>query len=140
IHGAVVGVDDHLDRIADVVELSMRGGLSVRKVAAGYVGIYDPEQALVADHEIWILIQAQKRSDRLHPLLDGAPEHDPAFAGDVAADQNVWIVEEPSKESSAGDPVHWHAPRAIVARVDVLLALGVIELRGAPFDEHVCIR
>ena len=69
IDGAVIGIDNNLDRVPNVVELAPEGRrLSVRKIVARRVGILDPEEPPVADHEVWVLIQPKEGSDRLHPL------------------------------------------------------------------------
>ena len=89
-----------LTGVADVVELpspDMR--LGVGKPIAGGIGVLHPEKAPVADHKIGIVVEAEERSDRAHPLLDVPMEQDPALVGDVAAEQDVGIAEIPGEQS-----------------------------------------
>ena len=84
VRRAVVGVDHHLDRVADVVEAAGGLRLGIGKPVAGGVGVLHPEQAPVAHHDIGIVVEAQDGGDRAHAVLDVAMKQDPALVGDVA--------------------------------------------------------
>ena len=85
------------------------------------------------------MVEAEERGDRAHPFLDVAADHDPAFAGDVAREQQVHVVEVPGEEGSPRDPADGNAARAVIGRVDVVFALRIVELRRAPLDDHVAV-
>ena len=67
-------------------------------------------------------------------------EHDPALTGDIAAEQDVDVVELPGKQRPPGGSADRDAVRAVVVRIDVVLALGVVELRRAALDDDVSAR
>src|SRR6266567_4381338 len=92
---AVIGIDHDLDRIADIIEFPIRNWLSVREIIARRIGVLHPEQPPFADDDVGIVVEAKERSNRPYPVLDGTAEHDPTVAGNVAADQDVQVLEIP---------------------------------------------
>ena len=93
VDGPVIGVDDDLHRIADVVKIEVLRGLCIGKIIARRIGILHPEQPPVADHQIGVVVEAQERGDRAHPFLDIAADHNSTVAGVVAREQQVNVVE-----------------------------------------------
>ena len=140
VDGPVIGIDNHLYRIADVVEVDALRGLRIGKIAARRIGILHPEQPPIVDHQIGVVVEAQERGDRAYPFPDVAAEHDPAVAGDVAREQQVHILEVPGEEDSPRDPAHGNAARAVIGRVDIIFPLRIVELRRAPLDDDVAVR
>ena len=76
--GAVVGVDHDLHGVADVVDAAA-GGRRVRIAVARRVGVVDPEQAAVGEHQIRIAIEGEERRDLGDALADVAVEDDAAL-------------------------------------------------------------
>ena len=136
---AVIGIDHDLDRIADIIEFPIRNWLSVREIIARRIGVLHPEQPPFADDDVGIVVEAKERSNRPYPVLDGTAEHDATVAGNVAADQNVQVLEIPREQHSSSDPVHGDPARALVDSVDIVFAIRIVELRSAAFDDDVGI-
>ena len=113
----------------------MRSGTMVRGVS-----VLHPVKPPFADHHIRITVELQERRDRLHAILDVAIKHDPALADEVVAEQDVAVVHLPGEQEPPTDPADGNAVRAVVTGVDVVLALGIVELRRAGFDDHVARR
>ena len=84
IDRAVIGIDDDLHGIADVVEIEVRRRLRRRKIVARRIGILHPEHPALADDQIGVTIKGQEWGDRAYPLLNTAPDHYSAVVGDVA--------------------------------------------------------
>src|SRR5439155_21809454 len=87
--------------------------------------------------EVGVPVQAEERGNRPHPVLNGTTEHDPTVAGDIAAEQQVRVLEIPREEGSSSDPANGDPARARVGRVDVVCPLRIVEFRGAPLDDDV---
>src|SRR6516164_3190391 len=73
-------------------------------------------------------------------VLDVAMKHDPALAGDVAAEQNVDVVELPGEQRAPRGLADRNTIRTVIRRIDVVLALGIVELRRAGPDDDVAVR
>ena len=71
--------------------------LGVGEPAARGVGVLHPVEPPVADHHIGIVIQLQERRYRPYAILDVAMEQILLVAGDVAAEQDVDVVELPGE-------------------------------------------
>ncbi len=84
VDGPVICIDNNLHRIANVVEVDAWGRLRRGEIGARRVGVLHPEHPPVADNEVWIMIEPEEWCDRMHPLLDITPDHDPAVGRDVA--------------------------------------------------------
>ena len=136
---AVVGVDHHLDRVAHVVEAAGGLRLGVGKPVAGGVGVLHPEQAAVAHHDIGIVVELQDGRDRAHAVLDVAMKQDPALVGDVAGEQDVGVAVVPGEQAAPGRVADGDAVGAVVGRVDVVLALGIVELRRGALDDDIAL-
>src|SRR4029077_14517435 len=98
IHAAVIGIDDDLDRVADVVRPPVRKSLRVGEPAAPGVGVPYPEETPRADHQIGVTVEAQKRGYRFHPVRNVAAEQDARAVGEIAAEQYVRVVEIPGEK------------------------------------------
>src|SRR5262245_52321174 len=72
-HVALIGIDDDLDRVADVAEAA-GGGLGVRKALADRVRVLDPEQVAIINHQIGIVVKGQEWREPGYPSLDLAPD------------------------------------------------------------------
>ena len=69
--------------------MPLGGRLGVGEALAGGVGVLDPEQPAGVDHEVGVVIERQERRDLADPVLDLAPELDPAVVVHVVGDQDV---------------------------------------------------
>src|ERR1035437_10417142 len=77
-------VDNDLHRITNVVEIETLRRLCIGKIVARRIGVLDPDQSPVADHQIGVVIEAQERGDCAHPFLDvAADEETGIYAGGV---------------------------------------------------------
>ena len=133
---ALVGVDDDLDRVADVADAA-GGGLGVGKALAGGVGVLDPEQATAIDNKIGVVIQRQERRDLGDAGLDLAPELDAAVGADIVGDQDVDVELLPSVDEALEPAVEDDVAMALVAGVDILVAARIVELRHAGVHDPV---
>ncbi len=100
---ALVGVDHDLDRVADVADAAL-GRLGIGKALAGRVGVLDPDQTAVVDHQVGVAIEGQERRDLADPVLDLAPELDAAVVMDVVGDQEIDVellpgIDEPLEQT-----------------------------------------
>ena len=135
-HVPLVGVDHDLDRVADVADPAL-GRLGIRKALGRRVGVLDPDQAPLVDHEVGVAIEDEERRDLADPVLDLAPELDPAVLVQVVRDQKVDVELVPGIDQPLERGVEQHAAVAVVARVDVVVALRIVELAHARVDEPV---
>src|SRR5262245_18367006 len=67
---AVVGIDNDLDAVADVVHSVSSGG--VREEVGLGVGVDDPIEAAIGDYQIGIVVEAEEGRDGLDPIDDVA--------------------------------------------------------------------
>ena len=86
VHRPVVGIDDDLDRIADIVQPQLWEGPGVGERGTRGVGILHPHEPPRTDHHIGVVVQTEERGNRPHAVLDGAAHHDPAVSGDIVAE------------------------------------------------------
>jgi hypothetical protein len=135
--GPVIGIDNHFHRIANVVDVAVGLRLGVGEPPACGVGVLYPIEPPVADHHIGVVIKLQERRDRLHTILNVAMEHDPAVVDDVAAEQDVDVVQIPGEQRSPNSPVDIDAVHTVIICVDVVLSRGIIEFRRAALNDHV---
>ena len=83
VDGSVIGIDDDLHRIANIVEIEVLRWLRRGEVGTRRVGVLHPEHPPIADDQIRIVVEPEERSDRSYSFPDIAPDHDPAVGGDV---------------------------------------------------------
>src|SRR5208283_5384889 len=106
----VVGVDDDLHRISDVICSFIRKGLGIGEPIACRVSVLHPEEPPVADYHIGVMVQAEEGGNCPNAVLDVATEQNTTFARDVVGEEDVQVVEIPGEEgpsrySADGDPV-----------------------------------
>jgi hypothetical protein len=65
------------------------------------VGVLDPGQPAVRDHEVGLAILQQERRDRADTLLYRPAVLDAAVRADLARDQDVQVAELPGVEQAA---------------------------------------
>ena len=140
-HGAVVGVDGGLHRVADIGHLLIgqqpivqthQGGVRrrraqtrqfrVRDVVQGGVAVDDPHHPLVDDRRVHRGVRRQPRGHRLDPAGRIAVEQDLGVGADHVGEQEVPLGELRG-EQRPGHPVAHRHPAA--AGVGVVLGLGV---------------
>jgi len=155
---AVVGVDDHLHRVAYVVRpgevahrpaelaphvttvhrerLVAREGLAVGVVATGGVRIDDPVQSTIDRHDVGILVELEEGCHLVDPVLDPPTEQHPALVGGIARQHESRAGRGPAEDQAAPEVGELHAAVSTVAGVDVLLAARVVELGLAGVHHH----
>jgi hypothetical protein len=133
---ALIGVDDDLDRVADVADPGL-GRLGIREALGRGVGVLDPDQAAPVEHEVRVAIEHEERRDLADPVLDLAPELNPAVGAQVVRDQKVDVELVPGVDQPLERSVEQDAAMALVAPVDVVVALGVVELAHAGVDQPI---
>ena len=136
--GAVVGVDDHLDAVADVVDAA--GALRVGIAIAGRVGVLDPEQPALVDRQVRIGVVVEERRDQADALGDAAVIEDAALGGQIVRQQRLHRSEAQREQQLASERADADAARARVGREDVVLALRIVELACLRLDEDVVVR
>ena len=94
-HRAVIGIDDRLDAVANVVRAACkRLGVGVF-IAPGIDILYPDQLAFLSNHQIGITVKQEEWSHLIHPLLDVMVVHDLAVGVDLIAYENVEIAELP---------------------------------------------
>ena len=135
---AGVRVDDHLDRVADVVD-AVGVALRVRVVIAGGVAVDNPHHAAVEDHGVRIAVAIEERRDVPDAVLDIAPNHDLAVLNDILGDEQVDVAEEDAEQQASEKSRDRHAARSAVVRKNVVCALGIVELGRRRIDHRVIV-
>src|SRR5262245_66473510 len=107
-YSPVLGINDYLHRIANVVQTELLHRLCVRKIVARRIGVLYPVQLASADHQIRIVVEAEEWGNRAHLFLDVAADHDATIVGDVARKRQVYVTEVPRKEVFPKDPTDRH--------------------------------
>ena len=161
-HGAVVGVDRGLDRVADVVDLAGLHGphrlcgalvtassvacverrrLGVGVVRRRRVAVEDPLHPAVDDGGVGVAVERQPRRDPLHAVARRAVVEDARVVGHRVGEEEVDLaVLHGIRE--ALDGVELHAARAGVGVVDLpgALRVRVVELLLVAADDGVLRR
>ena len=126
----VVGVDDGLDAVADVVGVPRQAAvagqldvvadaLGVRVAARRGVGVDDPQDPPVDDHRVRVAVVGEERRQLRQPVADVAdPEHLRRVV-DRAGAEHVVVEEGQRERRPAHERRHLHAGRA-----DVVLGLA----------------
>src|SRR5262249_59374784 len=89
------------------------------------------------DHQGGSGVEPQERGHPADPLLDQPAEEEAAAGGDVVADEELGIPEVPGEEQASPHAAERHPVPSLIRGVDVLLAAGIVELRGAPPADEV---
>ena len=138
-HGPLVGVDDDLDRVPDVVA-EPGDALGVREPVGGRVAVHDPGEVPVgADDQVRVGVESKERRDPAHALADLAVEQDPALRRDLGAQEDAVGAEADGEEEPPPDGSDLDAALPLVGRVDVLVARRVVDLLGPRPHEHVVV-
>ena len=66
-------------------------------------------------------------------------KQDPAFAGDVLGEQDVGIAVVPGEQAAPHRVADGNAVGAVVGGIDVVLALGIVELGRAALDDRIAL-
>ena len=128
-HLAGVGVDQHLDRVADVVEVLVEpaaagqgagvGVLRIGIVVAGGVGVLDPVDVPVEQHRVGIGVEAEEGSGLGHPGLYAPIEHQSGLIGDLIGDEQVDVTEPDGEHHLVEEVRQLHPAVALVVGLDV---------------------
>ena len=133
-----VGVDDDLDRVADVVVAGRQVApdghlLAARVLRVGVVGrrrvpVDHPVDVPVVDHGVGVVIEGEERRRLLRHGHRVADEHDARLVRDLARDQQVEVA-QPQGESRPGeDGGELDATAALVVALDAGAVLLVVHL------------
>src|SRR5262249_54401861 len=98
-----------------------------------------PVQPAPANDQVRIAIKVQERGDRVHPFPDLTAHHDPTLVRDIARQQEVYVTEVPGKQVLPPEAPNGDAAGAIVARVNIIFALRIVELRRTSFDYDIAV-
>ena len=79
---AVIGVDRHLDRVANVVDAAGRRR-RIGVAGADGIGVLNPDQTPVGDRQVRITVVHEERRDPLHALGDAPIHEHPALGGEI---------------------------------------------------------
>ena len=97
--GSAVGIDHHLDGVADIVDIRQRTAIvgrrrpAVRVMVCGRESVEDPVELPVDDHDVGILVEPQEGRQNRDPVLDRLVEEDLGLRGQLRADQDVDVAE-----------------------------------------------
>jgi len=138
-HGAAVGVDRRLDRVADVVA-DAGHGVRVRVAVGRRVAVQHPDEPpVLRHHDVRIAVVAEERRNLPHAARDGPVHHDAALRREVVREEQVLLAEARGERELLEPGVDRDAALAGVAGVDVLVARGVVQLLGAGAHDDVLV-
>ncbi len=135
---AVVGIDDDLHRVPDVVDAA--GGRRVRIARTRGVGVPDPAQSPVGHDQVRVRVVGEERCDRGHPLTNLPVEHHASLGADVVAQQDLQRAESKAEQQLSPEALDRHATLTRIGRKDVVVALRVVELLGLRANEDIVVR
>ncbi len=136
---AVIGVDRHLDRVADVVADAAHG-LGIRIAVGRGVGVEHPHQAPVVGHdEVGVAVVPEKRGGLSHARGDVPVDHHAALRREVVGQEHLDLPEAHGEGELGQERVDGNPALAFVPRVHVLIARRVVELLRARAHEHVVV-
>ena len=136
-HGAAVGVDHDLDRVADVIQAAL--GRGVRVAIGGGVGVGDPVELAARDDHVGVLVEGQERRGRVQPGDDVVADDDAAGRIDRFGEEEPDRAETHGEGEPVEGRVDGDAAAARVVGVDVAAtgAARVVELGGLGVDQRV---
>ena len=137
IDGPVVGVDDDLDGVPDVVDPGLVGiGLRVGVELAGGVGVQDPVEAAVGADDVGIVVIGEERRDLAGAGHDVPVDVDPGVGVDIGGDQDLEapLLHGEEQPVERGQP---DAAVAVVDAVDVGFSAGIVKFGLAGIGDHV---
>ena len=135
-HVAVVGVDHHLHRVADVVDPGATGLRVGEEIGAG-VGVPHPDQAaVVAEHYVGIAVVLEEGGDALHPLVKCPAIEDAGVGTQVVRDQQLQRSVAHAEDELPREAADVDTPGTRILGEDVLVAHGVVELLGRRLHQH----
>ncbi len=136
VNRAVISIHYRLDRVADIVDVSIRGG--VGEVASGGIGILDPEKPPVVDDQVGVAIVKKEGRQLAHPGAHIAVEHDPAFTGQLVRNQDTVFTEFEGEKKAPQEAAQGDASLPVVGGVDVLVpGGGIVKLGGSGLHDHI---
>ena len=135
VHRAVVGIDDHLHRVPDVIDSAVRR--RVRVTVGSGICVRYPVKLAVGDHHVRVAVEGEERRGRGQTRLDVVVEDHPAVARDRRGGEELDIPEaygerEPVQGRTDGD-----AAAAGVLGVDITVGTGIVEFLVVGLHEHV---
>ena len=132
------GVHRRLHRVADVVEAAHRRRVRVA-IARGVAVDHPDEPPVGPDDQVRVAVEPEERRRLLHARADVAVDHHAALGREIVRQQDVERAEARREGRLADQRVDRDAAPSLVARVDVLVAGGIVELLRARAHEHVLV-
>src|SRR5437667_10832934 len=94
---SIVCINRHVHRVENRVDAARLISLGMRERVAHGISILHPDQAPVADDQVWIMIEEEERRDTLDAVLNQTSKQNPAGSSHVVADQQLEVAEVPGK-------------------------------------------
>src|SRR5216683_8190686 len=136
-----VGIDRGLHRVAHVIcavcepGYRKRGGIGMRE--GSRIAVHHPNQsAVIGNHEIRVLIPSQKARKILQSFLHVSVNHHAALPGEVTRENNVWLALGDRSGGLQQKRSDREASRALVSRIFILVAGGVVKFFASGVDEY----
>ncbi len=85
---------------------------------------------IIAQDEVRILIKLKERSHTSHALSQAVPDLHSTLIGDVIGENDVEVTGVVGKQQTLQKTILEHPARPVVRRVDIFVALRIIELAG----------
>ncbi len=101
------------------------------------IRVLNPIQLSFAQYGIRVLVQKQEGSYLGNTLLDAPPDLNSALRFKIAGEQNIDILLRPCKQDPLPNTVEWNSALPLVARINVLIALGIVKLLDSGGDNLV---
>ena len=100
-------------------------GVAIGKLRRSRVGVNDPDQPAVGDHQVRIRVKRQERSDQFDAVLDIAIEQERRAVLDIAGDEDIAILQRKRADELGHDVVEANAAD------DLILGqrCGLVDLR-----------
>ena len=142
-HRAVIHVHDDLYRVADVIATLCRTARQRLRVGVAIrdgIGVLNPIKFAVAHYSIRVLVEQQEWRDLRHAFLDTPPDLNSALWREIRGEQNIHVFLCPGKQEPLPNAVQRDSTAPLVARIDVLVALGIVKLLDSGRDDLVARR
>ena len=105
------------------------------------IAVHHPNQsAVIGNHEVRILIPGQKARKILQSLLHVAVNHHAALPGEVARENNIRLALGDRSGSLQKNRSDRKTACALVGRIFILVAGGIVEFLAGGVDEHRILR
>ena len=150
---AVEGVDDGLDRVADIVEAGPKAAvrrkfpdrrlLGIGEAVGRRVAVDQVDDPALMEHRVRVGIEPQEGRQLLDPFPYVTDVDDPRIAGDEVRDHRFELAEPEGERCPSKERTHGHASPATDVRIadlqGLLVLVGVVDLVSAGPDDGIAI-